>query len=144
MDGASSSNSNPSNEQGVCPDGWHLPSDEEWKQLEFYLGMVLNELDKDGWRRGANMGGKLKEKGTDHWIKPNIGATNESGFTALPGSNLWSDGGAYEEGYGANFWTSSENNNSDVITRSLDCLLTEVGRFGYPKDAGCSVRCVKD
>jgi uncharacterized protein (TIGR02145 family) len=144
MDGASSSNSNPSNEQGVCPDGWHLPSDEEWKQLEFYLGMVSNELDEDGWRRGANMGGKLKEEGTEHWIKPNTGATNESGFTALPGSSLWSDGSAYEEGYGATFWTSSENNNSDVITRSLDHVLSEVGRFGLPKDAGCSVRCLKD
>ena len=59
--------------QRVCPTGWHLPTDAEWTTLTDYLG-------------GKNVaGGKLKETGTEHWFSPNTGATNESGFTALPG-----------------------------------------------------------
>ncbi len=84
MNGAASSDANPSGVQGVCPDGWHLPSDAEWKELEMFLGMSQAEADDTGWR-GTDEGGKLKEAGTTHWNSPNTGATNESGFTALPG-----------------------------------------------------------
>jgi uncharacterized protein (TIGR02145 family) len=70
MNGESSSNSVPSGVQGVCPDGWHLPSDAEWTVLTDYLG-------------GESVaGGKMKEAGTVHWNSPNTGATNSSGFTA--------------------------------------------------------------
>jgi uncharacterized protein (TIGR02145 family) len=73
MAGSASSNANPSGVQGVCPAGWHLPSDAEWTELTDYLG-------------GKSVaGGKLKETGTTHWASPNTGATNETGFTALPG-----------------------------------------------------------
>src|SRR5574344_2998326 len=73
MNGEASSTTNPSGIQGVCPAGWHLPSDAEWTELTDYLG-------------GASVaGGKLKETGTTHWDSPNTGATNETGFTALPG-----------------------------------------------------------
>jgi uncharacterized protein (TIGR02145 family) len=59
--------------QGVCPTGWHLPSDAEWTTRSNVLG-------------GDNIsGGKLKEIGTSHWFHPNFGATNSSGFSALPG-----------------------------------------------------------
>src|SRR5574344_426899 len=68
----------------ACPSGWHLPSDAEWKQLEMYLGVTQEEADETWWR-GTDEGGKLKEVGTFHWESPNEGATNESGFTALPG-----------------------------------------------------------
>jgi uncharacterized protein (TIGR02145 family) len=71
MNGADSSSSSPSGIQGVCPDGWHLPSDSEWTEMINHLG-------------GHDVaGGKLKETGNDHWISPNEGATNESGFTAI-------------------------------------------------------------
>jgi uncharacterized protein (TIGR02145 family) len=73
MNNASSSESNPSMVQGVCPNGCHLPSDAEWKQLIDYLGGI------------GDAGGKLKESGFTHWSSPNTGATNETGFTALPG-----------------------------------------------------------
>jgi len=67
MNGAASSNNNPSGVQGVCPDGWHIPSDTAWKELEMYLGMSQVEADKTvGWR-GTDEGGKLKEIGTIHW-----------------------------------------------------------------------------
>jgi uncharacterized protein (TIGR02145 family) len=84
MNGAESSDANPSGVQGICPDGWHLPSDAEWKQLEMYLGMSETDVNSTGWR-GTVEGGKLKEAGTTHWADPNAGANNESGFTALPG-----------------------------------------------------------
>ncbi|MDD3961213.1 MAG: fibrobacter succinogenes major paralogous domain-containing protein [Bacteroidales bacterium] len=61
--------------QGICPDGWHLPTDAEWTTLTEYLGGP------------AEAGKKLKEEGTEHWKTPNTGATNESGFTALPGGS---------------------------------------------------------
>ena len=70
--------------RNIAPAGWHVPSDAEWKQLEMYLGMSQSEADATGWR-GTDEGGKLKEVGTMHWNSPNTGATNESGFTALPG-----------------------------------------------------------
>lgn len=72
--------------RNIAPDGWHVPSDEEWKQLETYLGMSQAEADAIGLR-GSDEGGMLKETGTSHWDSPNTGATNESGFTALPGGH---------------------------------------------------------
>ena len=59
MNGANSSNTNPSNVQGVCPSGWHLPGDSEWKQLELFLEMSQIEVDNTGYR-GTDEGGKLK------------------------------------------------------------------------------------
>jgi uncharacterized protein (TIGR02145 family) len=56
----------------LCPTGWHVPEDDEWITLELFLG-------------SDSAGGKLKESGTRNWISPNAGATNETGFNALPG-----------------------------------------------------------
>ncbi len=86
MNGASGTDANPSGVQGVCPAGWHVPSDEEWKQMEIYLGMSASEANNENWR-GTDEGGKLKETGTVHWTSPNTGATNASGFTALGGGH---------------------------------------------------------
>ena len=73
MNGAATSSSKPSYVQGVCPTGWHLPSDVEWAELETYLGGI------------DVAGGKMKEAGTTHWVSPNTGATNESGFLPTRG-----------------------------------------------------------
>jgi uncharacterized protein (TIGR02145 family) len=70
--------------QGVCPDGWHLPADAEWKVLEMFLGMSQADADKYDWR-GSDEGGQLKELGFTDWSVPNTGASNSSGFTAVPG-----------------------------------------------------------
>ena len=91
MDGSTSSSTNPSGVKGVCPDGWHLPSDAEWKELEISLGMSQADADNTGFR-GTDEGGKLKETGTAHWKSPNSGATNESRFTALPGGLRYYNG----------------------------------------------------
>lgn len=70
--------------QGICPDDWHIPTDAELKTLEMHLGMSQADADNTFWR-GTDEGGKMKETGTTYWNSPNTGATNSSGFTALPG-----------------------------------------------------------
>ncbi|MCD4729174.1 MAG: T9SS type A sorting domain-containing protein [Bacteroidales bacterium] len=118
--------------QGICPEGWHLPSDDEWTTLINYLG-------------GEEIaGGKLKEKGTIHWDSPNTGATNESGFFALPGGGRYNHGGFQTLGVYGDFWSSTENGFSDAWYRSLKSTNSEVSR-GLNNKANChSVRCVRD
>ena len=143
MNGATSSNNNPSGVQGVCPDGWHVPSDTAWKELEMYLGMSQTDADNINWR-GTDEGGKLKEAGTTHWDSPNTGATNSSDFTALPGGFRYDDGSYGYVGGNATFWSSTEYTSGSAWTRVLANSLSEISRtYGY-KDFGYSVRCVRD
>jgi uncharacterized protein (TIGR02145 family) len=139
MNGASSSDANPSKVQGVCPTGWHLPSDAEWKQLEMHLGMSQAEADRKGWR-GTDEGGKLKETGTTLWVSPNTGATNESGFSGLPGGYRYSAGPFFNIGYFGYWWSSLE----DAFYRDLNYNLTSIYRYDTSKDWGFSVRCLRD
>lgn len=131
-DGAESSNNNPSGIQGVCPDGWHLPSVTEWRILEDNFG---------GWTLA---GGKLKEEGEDHWRSPNYGASNESGFTALPGGWRNSGGQFHSIGNLGAWWSASEHDYRHpyymiVYALSVESDLTLM----YPPN-GYSVRCVYD
>jgi uncharacterized protein (TIGR02145 family) len=118
--------------QGICPEGWHLPSDAEWTTLTTYLG-------------GESVaGGKMKETGTTYWNSPNTGATNSSGFTALPGGGRNTNGsfsGVGNEGY---WWSSSEIGASGAWNRSLYYGSAQVYRYSYGKSSGFSVRCLKD
>jgi len=124
----------------LCPVGWHVASDEEWKELEMFLGMSQAEADNFQWR-GTDEGDKLKESGTRHWSRPNTGANNSSGFTALPGgSRQWGDfSGMCGKTY---IWTSTEIGASawfrNMTSRS------DVFREYYEKYNGYSVRCLKD
>jgi uncharacterized protein (TIGR02145 family) len=129
--------------QGVCPDGWHLPTDEEWKQLEMFLGMSREEADADKWR-GTDQGAKLKHKGTGYWKAPNAGATDEVGFSALPGG--FRHGSAQFHGITetARFWTSTQNGYGYVWYRGVDYDHTDVYRDFSGVYRGHSVRCVKD
>ncbi len=133
MNGASGSIANPSGVQGVCLEGWHLPSDDEWNEL-------INELG------GTSIaGGKLKESGTTHWNSPNIGATNESGFTALPGGNRLSNNGSFVDiGYNGRWWSTSERDNNYIWLRYMSYSDSEAVRNFGNKSYGLSVRCVKD
>ncbi len=94
--------------RNMAPAGWHVPTDAEWKQLEMYLGMSQAQADATGWR-GTTEGGKLKESGTTHWISPNTGATNESGFTGLPGGYRASNGPYTDISISASFWSSTDD-----------------------------------
>jgi len=132
MNSEASSNTIPSNVQGVCPDGWHLPSDEEWLVLINRLG-------------GASVaGGKLKEVGYAHWKSPNLGASNESGFTALPGGSRYPDGifrSFHNTGF---YWSSTELADHSAYNRSLGYDNETIGHPAGYKDDGLSVRCVKN
>lgn len=137
MNGAANSYSIPSGVQGVCPDGWHLPSNNEWVILLDYLG-------------GEEVaGGKLKETGILHWEYPNTDATNESGFTALPGGYRSSNGGFYRQGY-IGCWISSSNYANygiDPKRAYIIRLYNDQAYFNYTSELneyGSSVRCLKD
>ena len=127
----------------ACPSGWHLPTDDEWKTMEMYLGMSPSQADATGWR-GTDEGGKLKETGTAHWNSPNTGATNSSGFTALPGGNRRSSGSFDNFGYYGAWWSSSEYSGSYAWYRFLSYNLDQVNRDNWNKTDGFSVRCLKD
>lgn len=129
----------------ACPAGWHLPSDAEWKELEMYLGMSKTEADDTGWR-GTDEGGKLKETGTTHWNSPNTGATNESGFTALPGGYRYGViGGDFDDfGAGGYWWSATEYGTTAAWSRGMLYGYSSVNRSGDYKEYGVSVRCVLD
>ncbi|MEI7725807.1 MAG: FISUMP domain-containing protein [Bacteroidota bacterium] len=133
MKGAASSNTNPSNVQGICPSGWHLPSKAEWQQLGTSLGGL------------TNAGGKLKEQGISHWIAPNTAATDETGFKALPaGMHDFTNIFQWLGDHGA-FSTSTGNLPMVEVTATM--LQTSSGTLTmgtfHPDDA-LSTRCVKN
>jgi uncharacterized protein (TIGR02145 family) len=142
MNYTSSSNSNPSGRQGICPTGWHVPSDAEWCQMEIFLDATV-VCETTGWR-GANAGGKMKETGTTHWSSPNTNATNSSGFTALPGGVRYSGGGFYDLANYADFWSAAGSSSTSAWLRYLGYYDAQVGRGGNDKASGYSGRCVKD
>ncbi|MGD0755070.1 MAG: fibrobacter succinogenes major paralogous domain-containing protein [Bacteroidales bacterium] len=130
------------NVQGVCPDGWHLPSDSEWKQLEMFLGMSQAEVDEENWR-GEDEGGKMKNEGIELWKTPNTGATDESRFRALPAG--WRDGAGYFTNIGTSirFWSSSIRGDYAWV-RQLDYNSSQIYRGTTGVYEGISVRCIKD
>jgi uncharacterized protein (TIGR02145 family) len=149
VNGNESNNSNPSGVQGVCPTGWHVPSDAEWQQLEMYLGMTEEEAGDIGWRK-HEIAGKLKSTRTEpishpRWNEPNIEATNESGFTALPGGYKDKENDfhlIWRYGY---WWTSTESfTKFRAWYRGLDYGFPGVLRYRTDKQVGLSVRCVMD
>jgi len=144
MDGATSTDDNPSGIQGVCPTDWHLPSDDEWKELEMYLGMSESQADNINWR-GNNEGGELKESETLHWDSPNTGANNQSGFTALPGGMRPDDDGiCVNIRNGGLWWTTTQYDGTTAWYRHLQHVRETVGRWRFEKSRGYSVRCVKN
>lgn len=129
MASSSISTANPSGVQGVCPVGWHLPSDSEWVELINYMG-------------GNNVAGsKLKETGTSHWESPNNEATNEVGFTALPGGHRISLNGGKSMHMGSlgSWWTATLGRCTVIYSNH-----NRIDNEGLDTNSGLSVRCVKD
>jgi uncharacterized protein (TIGR02145 family) len=123
--------------RSICPAGWHVPTDGEWTELTDHLG-------------GAGLaGGPMKATGTlgagtGLWNAPNTGATNTSGFSGLPGG--YRTFGGYNDllgNYGY-WWSATESSTNDALLRLLDTDDALVGRFGFYKEYGLSVRCVRD
>jgi uncharacterized protein (TIGR02145 family) len=127
--------------RGLCPAGWHVPTDCEWMYLESSLGMSVADQETEGWR-GTNEGGALKA--TTIWTSPNTGATNSSGFTALPGGYRAIDGASASIGENSDLWSSTENGANVGLYRVLGYDYSIVYRVNYSKQVGFSVRCVKD
>jgi uncharacterized protein (TIGR02145 family) len=113
----------------LCPVGWHIPSNEEWKTLTNYCGE-----DKAG--------GYLK--GKNNWMSPNTGATNTTGFAALPGGSRGNLGSFMDIGIRGHWWSSTENDNSDVWNRTMSFSNNDVTGSSDHKKSGLSVRCIKD
>ncbi|NQV01160.1 MAG: hypothetical protein HQ542_00810, partial [Bacteroidia bacterium] len=128
--------------QGICPTGWHLPTDAEWCTLENYVDTGTVTCNSTGMR-GTDAGGNLKETGTTHWQSPNTGATNSSGFTALPGGYRFIHGSFYHLTSNAYFWSSSEIGSS-AFYRYLYNNFPFVCRNTYILTFGLSARCVRD
>ncbi|MDZ7723863.1 MAG: fibrobacter succinogenes major paralogous domain-containing protein [candidate division KSB1 bacterium] len=134
---------------GLAPEGWRIPTDREWKDIEIYLGMNELQADMPGWR-GTNEGGKLKatgtiEDGTGLWFPPNTGATNESGFSAIPAGYRDQNGYFFYLGFStAFFWTKTEAETGSPLCRILEYNRADIMRTRYSKVHGLSVRCVSD
>jgi len=140
MYGLSSSNDNPSGVQGICPDGWHLPSESEWQELEIYLGMNPAQAASIGLR-GSDQGSKLKA--ISGWSNDGNG-TDQSGFNAIPGGSRGTFGRFYAMGNYAYFWSSTESVKKLIWIRQLYYYGTDVLKYDASKTHGYAVRCVKD
>ncbi|MFW5793202.1 MAG: fibrobacter succinogenes major paralogous domain-containing protein [Bacteroidota bacterium] len=116
----------------LCPAGWRVPDDNDWNILIEFLGG--SDLAAD----------KLKETGTEHWNSPNTGATNESGFTALGTGHRYNCGGFNSMGSVAMWWSQDEIDSVSGVNRIIYVDYPNVYDYGYNKNGGASVRCVKN
>lgn len=128
--------------RGLAPNGWHIPSDSEWKELEICLGMTNESVDSMHWR-GNIEGIKLKESGITHWESTNF-ATNESGFTALPGGWRIEDGRFFRIGLNGLWWSTSVGCDMHAYYRNLNNSETKIYRANHNPKCGFSVRCIKN
>jgi uncharacterized protein (TIGR02145 family) len=133
--------------QGICPEGWHLPTDGEFCTLATFLDPTVdcNLI----YSTGTDGGGKMKstgtiEAGTGLWYDPNTGATNESGFTALPAGTRWFDLTFGYLGLVGGFTTSSEKYVTTAWCWGMNNGSAALARDNYSKQSGFSVRCIKD
>jgi len=124
--------------RGLCPTGWHVPTDGEWTTLTTGLGGT------------AIAGGSMKQTGTTSsgtglWFAPNTGATNSSGFTGLPAGTRDFTGTSYSSlSLNCDWWTSTKIGGSSPYYRQVYYNNTTVGRFLLLETYGLSVRCLKD
>ena len=120
------------NSNKLCPSGWHVPTEADWTTLTALL-------------EGSNdAGGMLKEAGTKHWRIPNTDATNETGFTALPGGYRSVKGVFNYIGISGYWWSSTAYNESNILFWNLRFRSGTVYRYRSEKFCGFSVRCVRD
>jgi uncharacterized protein (TIGR02145 family) len=126
-----------SDARNVCPTGWHVPTDGQLESLKTFLG-------------GEEIaGGKLKETGTSHWNSPNTGATNETGFTAVPGGYRLPAGGFVSMGISFYIWSSTPGLVDLVLGQliwgqGLREINASMLRGGYIPTDGVSIRCLKN
>ena len=130
------------NVQGICPSGWHIPSDIEWCTLTTYIDPSVDCYVTGS--SGTDIGGKMKETGTLNWDPPNLGATNESGFSTLPSSYRYDNGTFRNDKTKSHSWSATEYNGIAAWYRSIYTATTVIGRYGNIKIGGVPARCIKD
>ncbi|MBP5650378.1 MAG: fibrobacter succinogenes major paralogous domain-containing protein [Bacteroidales bacterium] len=145
MHGASSSSANPSGVQGICPNGWHVPSDSEWTQLTNYVGSQTQYQCNNSSNYIAKALASTTGWNSDTYtcaVGNNPGTNNATGFSALPAGN-YCYGNCYNFGGYAKFWSATESY-GNAYTRTL--YYTSAGVEGYSSDEfyGFSVRCLRD
>ena len=119
--------------QGICPAGWHIPTNTEWSTLTESIGGE------------AVAGGNMKETGYVHWMSPNAGATNSSGFTALPAGYRNFDGTFFLNIWQDSYWWSSNEYDATNATHWYASFITSYnGWANFSKNFGLSVRCLKN
>ena len=133
-----------SDPRNVCPLGWYVPSDAEWSTLINFL-----DLNADGGNNNNTAGGKMKSIGMEYWGSPNQDATNESGFSGLPGGRLGSSGTfcCIESSFGGVFgiwWSSTEDDSNQAWCFNLAYNNGKATRDGNNKTDGQSIRCIKN
>jgi len=134
--------------RGLAPEGWHLPTDEEWKELEMYLGMSQSDADVSSWR-GTNEGIKLKAtSGWNIYFDGTSGnGTNESGFSALPGGRRLATGDFGELGNYALFLSATDAPDNYALSNIWSREISSgkrIARYIHYKILGMSVRFIKD
>lgn len=129
----------------IAPEGWRVPTDDDWKELEMFLGLSPTEADDAGYR-GSNEGSKLAGNASlwDSGDLEDNAALGESGFSALPGGYRPTDGYFLTLGRNAYFWSATEFNTGGAWYRSLHYVSSDVGRSYGSKQGGFSVRLVRD
>ena len=145
MRNSPSSSSNPSGVQGICPDGWHVPSDAEWTELTDYVS------SQNQYQCNSNSGNIAKAlASTTGWnssttvcaVGTNPSANNATGFSAVPAGGYY--GSYYGFGSGADYWSATEYNSGSAYRRYLGYDNANVGRDNDDESNGLSVRCVRD
>jgi len=117
----------------ICPEGWHTPSNNDWSALVEFLGG--NEI----------AGGKLKQTGIDFWNSPNTDASNESGFSALPGGVRNANTGDFAgSGTTGSWWSASQQNIDKAGVWGLTTMNGAIATYNLDKNTGLSLRCIKD
>ena len=130
----------------LCPIGWHVPSDAEWKTMEIYLGMTQIDADNTGWSRGTNEGSKLAGN-SSLWVNGALelnSAFGTSGFTALPGGYRDYGNGQYDSTNYLGRWWNTGYDADHAYARGIDYNKTTINRTPINKHYGLSVRCLRD
>ena len=129
----------------LCPTGWHVSTDQDWKTMETFLGMRASELENFAWRgESENVGGKLKK--TTGWTNPNSGATNETGFNSIAsGYRSWAGLFVSQSIFNNNsIWTSTQSSPFPIVRGMLNDRTGVVRANTLDPRTGYSIRCVKD